>query len=68
MALLEKKEKLIARLKSMPKDFTFEEMETLLIALGFDIPASIANATKVVFADCEAVKNRKAIFIEADNT
>ena len=31
-----KKEKLIARLKSNPKDFTFEEMETLLIALGFE--------------------------------
>lgn len=32
-----KKEKLIARLKSIPKDFTFEEMETLLIALGFEM-------------------------------
>ena len=31
-----KKEKLIARLKSNPKDFTFEELETLLIALGFE--------------------------------
>ena len=30
-----KKEKLIEGLKSNPKDFTFEEMETLLIALGF---------------------------------
>lgn len=30
-----KKEKLIAKLKSNPKDFTFEEMETLLTALGF---------------------------------
>ena len=37
MALLGKKEKLIARLKSIPKDFTFEEMETLLIALGFEM-------------------------------
>ena len=33
---LGKKEKLIARLKSNPKDFTFEEMETLLITLGFE--------------------------------
>jgi len=33
---LGKKEKLIARLKSIPKDFTFEEMETLLSALGFE--------------------------------
>ena len=31
-----KKEKLIARLKSNPKDFTFEEMETFLITLGFE--------------------------------
>ena len=31
-----KKVKLIARLKSNPKDFTFEELETLLIALGFE--------------------------------
>ena len=31
-----KKEKLIARLKSNPKDFTFEEMETLLTTLGFE--------------------------------
>ena len=37
MTLLGKKEKLIARLKSIPKDFTFEEMETLLIALGFEM-------------------------------
>lgn len=32
-----KKEKLIKRLKSMPKDFTFEEMQTLLSLLGFEI-------------------------------
>lgn len=32
-----KKEKLIARLKSNPKDFTFEEMQTLLIYLGFEM-------------------------------
>lgn len=36
MSPLGKNEKLIARLKSIPKDFTFEEMETLLIALGFE--------------------------------
>ena len=32
-----KKEKLIERLKSRPKDFTFEEMQTLLILLGFEM-------------------------------
>lgn len=30
-----KKEKLIAKLKSNPNDFTFDEMKTLLEALGF---------------------------------
>lgn len=30
-----KKDKLIAKLKSIPKDFTFEEMQTLLEMLGF---------------------------------
>lgn len=29
------KEKLLARLKSAPKDFTFEEAETLLNCLGY---------------------------------
>ncbi|HWR30294.1 MAG TPA: type II toxin-antitoxin system HicA family toxin [Negativicutes bacterium] len=32
-----KKEKLIDRLKSNPKDFTFEELRTVLEALGFEI-------------------------------
>ena len=32
---MSKKEKLIEKLKSNPKDFTFEEMESLLTALGF---------------------------------
>lgn len=30
-------EKLIERLKSNPKNFTFEELETLLLALGFEL-------------------------------
>ena len=30
-----KKEKLLQRLLSMPKDFTFEEMQSLLEALGY---------------------------------
>ena len=30
-----KKDKLIAKLKSVPKDFTFDEMQTLLEMLGF---------------------------------
>ena len=36
MIPLGKKEKLSARLKTIPKDFTFDEMEALLLALGFE--------------------------------
>ena len=32
-----KLEKMIERLKSNPKDLTFEEMQTLLLALGFEL-------------------------------
>ena len=32
---MSKKEKLIKRLKSKPKDFSFDEMESLLTSLGF---------------------------------
>ena len=32
-----KKEKLIERLKSNPKDFTFDEMQTALESLGFEM-------------------------------
>jgi len=32
---MSKKEKLIARLKSKPRDFTFDEAEALLLSLGF---------------------------------
>lgn len=32
---MSKKEKLIERLKSKPRDFTFDEMEALLLSLGF---------------------------------
>ena len=33
---MSKKEKLINKLKSKPRDFTFNEMESLLLSLGFD--------------------------------
>ena len=33
---MSKKEKLIKRLKSRPRDFTFGEMELLLVSLGFE--------------------------------
>ena len=31
-----KKEKLIKRLKTRPNDFTFDELETLLLSMGFE--------------------------------
>lgn len=34
---MSKLEKLIERLKSNPKDFTFDEMQNLLLALGFEL-------------------------------
>ena len=34
---MSKLEKLIERIKSNPKDFTFEEMQSLLVALGFEL-------------------------------
>jgi len=34
---MSKKEKLIRRLKSKPKDLTFAELETLLLSLGFKL-------------------------------
>jgi hypothetical protein len=34
---MSKKEKLISRLLSYPKDFTFDEMKTLLESLGFEM-------------------------------
>ena len=34
---MSKKEKLIERLKSNPKDFTFEELQTVLEAFGFEL-------------------------------
>ena len=37
MIFLSKKEKLIQKLNSNPKDFTFEEMQTLLEMLGFEL-------------------------------
>jgi hypothetical protein len=37
VAILGRKEKLIERLKSKPKDFTFDEMQNLLELLGFEM-------------------------------
>ena len=34
---MSKKEKLLKRLKTIPIDFSYEELKTLLLALGFEI-------------------------------
>ena len=54
-----KKEKLINRLKSRPKDFTFEELQTLLKALGFEID----NVGKTSGSAVKFIKGNIAIFI-----
>jgi len=33
---MSKKEKLIQRIKSKPRDFTFDELESLLLSFGFE--------------------------------
>jgi len=48
---MSKKEKLIKRLKSRPKDFTYNEMKTLLKSLGFDeISKGKTSGSRVAFA------------------
>ncbi len=45
-----KLEKLIERLKSCPKDFTFDEMQSLLTALGFEFSnKGRTNGSRVKF-------------------
>ena len=55
-----KKEKLIARLKSKPKDFTFEEVETLLGLLGYakDNKGKTSGSRVMFFG-----KNKSAILL-----
>ena len=55
-----KKEKLIARLKSKPKDFTFEEAETLLGLLGYakDNKGKTSGSRVMFFG-----KNKSAILL-----
>ena len=48
---MSKKQKLIARLKSKPKDFTFIEAETLLESLGFEKSnKGKTSGSKVIFS------------------
>lgn len=47
-----RKEKLLAKLKTMPKDFTFEEAESLLGYLGFQrANKGKTSGSRVMFAD-----------------
>ena len=53
---MSKKQKLIKRLKSRPKDFTFDEMEALLFALGFkkvSVGKTSGSRVKYEFDDIE---------------
>ncbi len=54
-----KKEKLIERLKSNPKDFTFEEMQTVLEILGF----KMSNKGKTSGSRVKFLKGNIAIIL-----
>ena len=54
-----KKDKLISRLKSKPKDFTFEELQMLLTALGFEIN----NAGKTSGSAVKFINDNSVIFM-----
>lgn len=51
---MSKKEKLIARLKEKPKDFTFEEVMQLMGYFGYNIvPGGKTGGSRVTFANAE---------------
>ena len=52
-----KKEKLIAKLKSNPKDFTFDEMQSLLESLGFVMFNKGKTILKYMQDNCEKYNN-----------
>ena len=56
---MSKLEKLIERLKSNPKDFTFDEMQNLLLALGFEL----SNKGKTSGSRVKFFKNDMCIII-----
>ncbi len=56
---MSKLEKLIERLKSNPKDFTFDEMQSLLLALGFEL----SNKGKTSGSRVKFFKNDMCIII-----
>ncbi len=54
-----KNEKLMERLKSLPKDFTFDEMQTLLTHLGF----TMSNKGKTSGSRVKFVKHDLVIIL-----
>ena len=60
-----KKEKLIAKLKSNPKDFTFDEMKTLLEALGFVMSNKVIGINGLVSYEGDSIESLQADFEEA---
>lgn len=53
---MSKKEKLIKRLKSRPKDFTFIEVETLLQCLGYECSnKGHSSGSRIIFKSQERV-------------
>ena len=54
---MSKKEKLIARLKSKPKDFTFNEAKTLLSLCGY----SLSNAGKTSGSGENFIKGKNSV-------
>ena len=49
---MSKKEKLMRKLRSIPKDFTYEELKTLLNYLGFEeLQAGKTSGSAVKFKD-----------------
>ena len=50
-----RKEKMLARLKSIPKDFTFDEVETLLESLGYKkVNKGKTGGSRVMFVNDES--------------
>ncbi len=51
---MSKKEKLVQRLLMLPKDFTFAELESLLIQLGFEIDnKGKTSGSRIRFYNCK---------------
>ena len=53
---MSKKEKLINRLKSKPRDFTFAELETLLSSLGLELSNKGRSSGSRVEFTCENIE------------